>query len=252
MASGEERRMLRIIVVDDEEPARSLLREYLAARDTVELVAECRDGFEAVKAVSELNPDLMLLDIQMPKLDGFEVLELLDPAPAVIFVTAHDEHALKAFEVHAIDYLLKPFGPERLWQALDRAQASLGRAAARRLRGLAEDRRRQAGPLQRILIRERGQVHVVPVARVDYIESEGDYVRVHTKGTGLRKKQRLNELEELLQPGRFVRVHRCYLLNVDRLSRLEPYAKDSRVAVLTDGTRLSVSRAGYARLKELL
>ena len=209
---------IRALVVDDEAPARHLLREYLSAHQEVEVVGECANGFEVLKAVAELRPDLLFLDIQMPKLDGFEVLELLgDERPEVIFVTAYDRYALQAFEVHAVDYLLKPFRAERLAEALERI-------------------RRGAAPRE------------LPPAEL----AQDDYVVFSSGEKKLRKQQTLTELAGSLDPGRFVRIHRSYVLNVDRLERIELYAKDSRVAILRDGSRLPVSRAGYARLRELL
>ncbi len=246
---------LRVAIVDDEEPARMVLREYLEAEDDVEIVAECANGFEAVKAVAELGPDLLLLDVQMPKLDGFEVLELVGRDTAVVFTTAYDEYALKAFDVHAVDYLLKPFGRERLRDALVRARERVGRAAAGRGQGapdLATAARPAGSWITRIVIRDGAEVHVVPIDRVDYIEAQDDYVAVHSAGKTLLKEQTLATLESKLDRRRFVRVHRSFLLNLDRLVRLESTGKDTRAAVLRDGTRLPVSRSGYARLQELL
>lgn len=244
--------VLHAILVDDEEPARRVLREYLAELGQVEVVAECANGFEAVKAVAEQKPDLLFLDIQMPKLSGFEVLELLDHEPAVIFSTAHDEHAVRAFEIHAVDYLLKPYGPERVAEALRRARVRLAAAEREPVRALAKLGRTPGRPLDRVLIRDDAKIHVLPAERIDWIEARDDYVLVRAEGVSHRKAETLAELETELDPQRFVRVHRSYLLNVERLARLDLYAKDSRVAILRDGTRLPVSRAGYARLKELL
>jgi two-component system, LytTR family, response regulator len=243
---------IRTVIVDDEPPARALLREYLSRHPDVEVVAECADGFEAVRAVSELRPDLLLLDIQMPKLDGFEVLELIESDVAVIFVTAHDEHAIRAFEVHAVDYLLKPCSAERLAEALARTRRRMAEGAPTPLQAVAAEARPRSGYLERILLRDGPSVHVVPVEKLDYAEAQDDYVCLRTEGRQLLKKQTLGELEAGLDPRRFVRIHRGYILNVDRLARLELYAKDSRVAILRDGSRLPVSRAGHARLKELL
>ncbi len=242
----------KTIVVDDEEPARRVLCEYLAEHPDIEVVAECANGFEAVKAVAEFLPDLLFLDIQMPKLSGFEVLELLDHEPAVIFSTAHDEHAVRAFEIHAVDYLLKPYGPERLAEALRRAQFRLAAAEREPVRALAKLGRIPGRPVERVLIRDEERIHVLPAERIDWIEARDDYVLVRADGVSHRKAETLADLEAELDPQRFVRVHRSYLLNVERLSRLELYAKDSRVAILRDGHRLPVSRAGYARLRELL
>ena len=242
---------LRVVIVDDEPGARSLLAEYLAAEPDVELVAACANGFEAVKVVGELRPDLLLLDVQMPKLDGFEVLELLEAPPAVVFVTAYDEHAVRAFEVHAFDYLVKPFPPERLAAALDRVRERMarGEAGAPPARAATAARGR---PLERLVVRAGERIHVLPLDRVDYVEARDDAVRIRAGKEDHFKPQTLADLEATLPPGRFVRIHRSYLLNLDRLARLERYAKDSHLAILQDGTRLPVSRAGYARLKSLL
>lgn len=247
---------MRAVIVDDEAPARALLREYLAAHPEVEVVAECANGFEAVRAVSEQAPDLLLLDVQMPGLSGFELLELLDPelrrGLAVIFTTAYDEYAVQAFEVHAVDYLLKPFRPERLAEALARAGERLQRGERQPVAELAGSARRERRPLDRVLVREGPKIHLLPAAAIDYVEARGDYVRFVVAGEAYDKQQTLAELGSLLGPERFLRIHRSYLLNLDRLARLELYAKDSRVAILADGTRLPVSRAGYARLRERL
>lgn len=244
---------LRVLIVDDEEPARRLLDELLAGEDDVEVIGECRNGFEAVQSIQTLAPDLVLLDVQMPKLDGFEVLELLDAPPMVVFVTAYDEYAVRAFEVHAVDYLLKPVSGERLHGALERVRARLAAhespvAAA----PLAKAARPGSGFLERVLVRDGEKVHVVPVARVDYFEAQGDSVVLRVGTDKLRKATTLNDLERELDPGRFLRVHRSYILNLDRLAGLELYAKDSRVAILKDGTKLPVSRPGYSRLRGLL
>ena len=243
---------LRVALVDDEPLARDVLREMLAAHADVEIVAECANGFEAVKAVSELKPDLLVLDIQMPKLDGFDVLELVGREIPVIFATAYDEFAIKAFEVHAVDYLLKPFGPERLGEALTRARARVASKERPAVEPLLAAARSDRSPLQRILIRNRADVHVIPVAKIDYLEAQDDYVGVHAAGKTYLKEQTLSELETLLDTSAFVRIHRRYILNLSRLSKLELAVSDSRIAILTDGTQLPVSRSGYARLRELL
>jgi two-component system LytT family response regulator len=243
---------IRAVIVDDEPLARGLLREYLAQHPEIEIVAECANGFEAVKVVGEQAPDLLFLDIQMPKLDGFEVLELLDRDVAVVFVTAYDQHALRAFEVHAVDYLLKPLSPERLAEAIAHVRRQLGTVTRDTLRRVAAAARPDRKVLDRILVRDQSKVHVIPVEQVDYLEALDDYVCVHIAGAKHLKQQPLAELEQALDPARFVRIHRSYVLNLDRLARIEPYGKDSRVAVLRDGKHLPVSRAGYQRLKELM
>jgi len=243
---------LRVIVVDDEELARALLRELLAAHEDVEIVAECGNGFEAVKAVTEKKPDLLLLDVQMPKLDGFDVLELIGADVPVIFTTAFDQYAIKAFQVHAVDYLLKPFGAERLAEALVRARSRILSRETLPAKALVSEARTARSPLERILIRDKADVHVIPVAKIDYFEAQDDYVSLKVGDRTLLKEQTLSELEQLLDPNRFVRIHRRYLLNVARLVRIEQSVTDSRVAILHDGTELPISRSGYAKLREIL
>lgn len=243
---------MRVAIVDDEELARKLLREYLAAYDDVEIVGECANGFEAVKTVTEHKPDLILLDIQMPRLDGFEVLELIGNEVPVIFVTAYDKYALKAFDVHAVDYLLKPFGPERLREALDRARSRMASKEAVPAKELAASARQPGSYVERVLIRDGSNVHVIPTSKLDYVEAQDDYISFRSEGKQYLKQQTLNEVETALDPAQFVRIHRSYILNLDRLAKLELYAKDSHAAILRDGTRLPVSRSGYARLSDVL
>ncbi len=251
-----EPRRIRTVIVDDETPARALLREYLGAEADVEIVAECANGFDALKRIGELEPDLVLLDVQMPKLDGFELLELLEHPPAVVFVTAYDEYALKAFEVHAVDYVMKPIGRERLAAAIRQARARLAGSAtaapAASPLALAAAARAPGRFTERVLVKDGANVHVIPVERVDWIEAQDDYAAIRSEGKTYLKSQPLAEIAAGLDPARFVRVHRSYVLNVERLARLELYAKDSRVAFLKDGKQLPVSRAGYAKLRELL
>lgn len=243
---------LRALIVDDEALARRVLREELAAHEDVEVVGECENGFEAVKAAAERAPDLVFLDVQMPKLDGFEVAELLGDEASVIFVTAYDEFALKAFDLHAVDYLLKPFSSERLALAIARARERRGARSQPSPAALAASARQPGVALERVLVRDGARVHVIPKDSIDYVEAQDDYVSIRSEGKAYLKEQTLAALESSLDPKQFVRVHRSYLLNVDRIQKLEPYAKESRVAILKDGTRLPVSRAGYARLKSLL
>ena len=245
-------RRLRVAIVDDEAPARSILREYLEQQPGIEIVAECANGFEAVQTVANDKPDLLLLDVQMPKLDGFEVLELIERDVAVIFVTAYDQYALKAFEVHAVDYLLKPFGPERLTQSLDRARARLSQGAAPPQEKLAPRLRDPRSPITRLLIRDGAHVHIVPLTKIDYVEAQDDYVSIHAERRSYLKEQTMGELEGTLDPRHFVRIHRSFLLNIDRLAKVETTDTDSRVAILRDDTRLPISRSGYARLSALL
>jgi two-component system LytT family response regulator len=246
---------LRVVVVDDEALARGILREWLAGHGDIEIVAECANGFEAVKAVTDLRPDLLMLDVQMPKLDGFDVLELVGDAVAVIFVTAYDNYALKAFDVHAVDYLLKPFSEERLAESLDHARTRIRLRepdVLRRQQDVIATARADRAPLERILIRDRADVHVVPVDKIDYLEAQDDYVAVKSAGRSYLKEQTLGELEALLDARAFVRIHRRYVLNLARLAKIELTVTDSRMAILTDGTQLPISRSGYIRLRDLL
>lgn len=243
---------LRVAIVDDEAPARLLLREYLSALPDVEIVAECANGFEAVRAVEETGPALLLLDVQMPGLSGFEVLELLGREVAVVFVTAYDEFALRAFEVHAVDYLLKPFSPERLSEALGRARQRIGRPREVGLDKVTSAARPPGTWPARLVAREGGRVHVIPMEALDLAEARDDYVCLRSGGREVTKQQTLTELAAQLDPARFVRVHRSFIVNVAKIARIERYAKDSRLAVLHDGTKVPVSRAGYASLRLLL
>jgi two-component system LytT family response regulator len=243
---------MRTIIVDDEELARGLVREYLAAYPDIEIVAECSNGFEAVKAATELKPNLMFLDIQMPKLNGFEVIELIDDPPAVIFVTAFDQYALKAFEVHAVDYLLKPYSKQRFDEALSHAREHLSPRTSLRTKEIAAAAKPKDQLLERVLIKEGSKVLVIPAEKIDYVEAQDDYVSFRVEGKSHLKMQRLSDLETMLDPRRFVRIHRSYILNIERLAKIELYAKDSRTAILKDGTQLTVSRTGYEKLKALL
>ncbi|MDN4059957.1 LytTR family DNA-binding domain-containing protein [Massilia sp. YIM B02769] len=245
---------MRVIIVDDEHLARALLREFLGDHPGIEIVAECANGFEAVKAIGELRPDLVFLDIQMPKLDGFEVVELAHSGIAAgtryVFVTAYDQFALKAFEVRAIDYLLKPFSRERLAQALDTVRSRV--PAPEQVQAVVQEAARRNGYLERVLIRDGARVHVVPTPAIDWIEAQDDYVAISAAGKTHLKNGRMAELEEGLDPALFLRVHRSYIVNLGAIARIEAPTKDSWCAVLKDGKRIPVSRSGYAKLKELM
>ena len=243
---------LRVAIVDDEELARRVLREYLSGMPDVEVVAECANGFEAVKAVADLAPDLLVLDVQMPKLNGFEVLELVSRDVAVIFATAHDEYAIRAFEVHAVDYLMKPFSVERLSAAVTRARERLARRDPAPLAALSAAMRPAPSSATRVLIREGARVDVLPVEQIDFVQAQDDYVSYASKGRRYLKEQTLAEVEASLDPARFVRVHRAYVINLDRLTRVELDDRENRIALLSTGDRIPVSRSGHARLGERL
>jgi two-component system, LytTR family, response regulator len=247
-----EPKQLTVVIVDDEAPARALIREYLEQHSDVRVVAECTNGLEAVKAANELKPDLLFLDIQMPKLDGFEVLDLIGrDAAGVVFTTAYDDYALRAFEVHAVDYLLKPFGPERFAESLHLARSRIAQRQPIPARELLETHR-EGSAIDRLLIRDRSHVHVIPVDQIDYIEAQDDYVSIRAAGRSYLKEQTLGELEEQLAARGFLRIHRRFILNVSRLAKIELSEKDSRIAILNDKTELPISRSGYAKLRDLL
>lgn len=240
---------MRVMIVDDEDLARGLVREFFARHADIEIVAECANGFDAVKAITELAPDLVFLDIQMPKLNGFEVVELAGSKTRYIFVTAYDQYALKAFEVHAVDYLLKPYSQQRFDEALAHARTSLRTSDG--LEAVVSDAAARAKPLSRVLIRDGTRVHVIASDKIDFIEAQDDYVQIHSEGKGYLKNQRLAELESQLDPDMFVRIHRSYILNIGCISRIEQ-GKDSHSAILIDGTRIPVSRSGYQKVKNLI
>jgi two-component system LytT family response regulator len=247
---------VRILIVDDEALARSYLLEQLAGEHDVEVTGQATNGFDAVKMAEELPCDLMLLDVQMPKLSGFEVMELLgERAPAVIFVTAHDEFAVQAFQIHAVDYLLKPVEPARLQQALQRVRERMGNPTPERAAVNAQVAAAARPPgqwLERIVIREGTHVHVLGTHTVDYIEAQDDYLLLVAGAKRYRKQQTLAQLETQLDPARFVRIHRSFMINVERIARIEPYAKDSWQVFLSDGSHVPMSRSGYQRLRAVL
>ncbi|WP_440963578.1 LytR/AlgR family response regulator transcription factor [Massilia sp. GER05] len=246
---------MRVIIVDDEPLARAVLREHLGLHPDVEIVGECANGFEAVKAIAELAPDLVFLDIQMPKLDGFEVVELAGAKAHYVFVTAYDQFALRAFDVHALDYLLKPFTRERLAQALAHARERLAAPATEgeaAMRALMSDARARHQPIERVLIRDGARVQVIPVARIDYIEAQDDYVAICSEGRQWLKNQRMAELESQLDPQAFLRVHRSYIVNLGTIARIEPTGKDGHCAVLKSGARIPISRSGYQKVRDLM
>jgi two-component system, LytTR family, response regulator len=246
-----DEKKISTLIIDDEDLARFVLRELVQTHPELTIAAECANGFEAIKAVAEHKPDLIFLDVQMPKLSGFDVLELIGTETAVIFVTAYDQYAMRAFEVHAVDYLLKPIGRERFEAALERAKSRLGERLPAPPE-LAAAARPPKQFLDRIVVRDGTRVTLIPVGKLDYAEAQDDYVALATQGKKHLKQQTIASLEACLDPDRFVRVHRSYIVNFERVVRIEPYAKDSRIAILSDNTRLPVSKSGYARLKTLL
>jgi two-component system LytT family response regulator len=244
---------MKVILIDDEPLARAILNEYLQTYSAVQVLAECGDGFEAVKAIHTHQPDLIFLDIQMPKLNGFEMLELLDKAPAVIFTTAFDEYALKAFDAHAIDYLLKPFSEDRLKIAIEKAQITI----ASKQNGINE--MLNNAPLikevqsPRIVIKDNHQIHIIPFSEIIYLESADDYVKIHTATRYYLKKKTLSFYEDCLPNGDFCRVHRSYIIALSYIAKVEPWEKDGAIITLKHKQiEVPVSKAGYKRLKEIL
>ena len=244
---------MRCVIADDEELARRLLREYLASDADIEVVAECGNGFEAVKAAAEWKPDVLFLDVQMPKLDGFEVLELIDERVAVVFVTAFDQYAMKAFEAAAVDYLLKPFTVDRLRESLERVKRRIGEVRPIAMPpALRESARPPSQYLERIVVKDGTTVHVIPAGKLDCAEAQDDYVSLRSDGRNWLKQQTIASLEAALDPARFLRAHRSWLVNIEKIVRVEPNTKDTWIAILRDGSQVPMSRAGYVRFRDLI
>ena len=246
--------MLKVIIIDDEPLARSILIEYLQKFPELELVQECNDGFEGLKAIMQWQPDLIFLDIQMPKINGFEMLELADQPPAVIFTTAFDEYAIRAFEAHAVDYLLKPFSQERFNKAVQKwlDQRPSAQAKNKSTELLLETAAQIPAQRNRIVVKIAGKIKIIPVQDLEYLEAADDYVKIHTQEGSFLKNKTMNFFEKFLDPLQFVRTHRSYIVNVQQITRLDPYEKDGHLAILTNGSRIPLSKAGYVKLKAVL
>lgn len=245
--------MIKAILIDDEPLARIMVKEYLQAFPQVEVVQECNDGFEGLKAIQQHKPDLLFLDIQMPKINGFEMLELIEQPPAVIFTTAFDEFALKAFEAHAVDYLLKPFSKERFDKALNKwLEQHQPAEVAAKTTALLDTAAQSPEQQERIVVKINGKIKIIPVPDIQYIEAADDYVKVYTKEGSFLKNKTMAFFEQALPPKEFVRVHRSYILQVQQITRIDPYEKDQHIAILRNEVRIPVSKNGYARLKQIL
>ncbi len=247
---------IKVLIVDDEEPARLLLRNYLADNDHFEIAGECENGFEALKAVKELQPKLLLLDVQMPRINGLELLEVLDPCPEIIFTTAYDRYAIKAFEMNAVDYLMKPFSRDRLNIALEKAmdritspQSHPGKQPVQKLMKYMENENEE---ISRIICRKGSKLIVIPVDTIHYIEAQDDYVMIHSDQGSFLKEQRMKYYEMHLCQGYFVRVHRSFIANIMQIAAVEKYGKESFIAIMKNGEQIKVSMAGYKKLKALL
>ncbi len=243
--------MKRALIIDDEPLARMVVQEYLQDIGDVEVIQECGDGFEGIKAINQYKPDLIFLDVQMPKINGFEMLELLDYRPAVIFATAFDEYAIKAFEAHAVDYLLKPFSKDRFRQAV---MKYLGQTQVQAQKQTEQLLQSTAMPAQheRIVVKTGTKVKIIPVNDVLYLEADDDYVSIHTAEGSFLKNKTMGFFEQTLDPLQFVRVHRSYILKVQEITRIDPYEKDAHLAILKSGARIPVSKSGYGKLKQVL
>jgi two-component system LytT family response regulator len=243
--------MSKIVIIDDEPLARSIVKEYLQKYPELEIAEECNDGFEGVKAIQQHQPDLIFLDIQMPKINGFEMLELLDEPPAVIFTTAFDEYAIKAFEAHAVDYLLKPFNQERFDKAIQKWKEQM--AGAQKITNeLLETASQSPAQSQRIVVKTGSKIKIIPVQDVFYLEAADDYVKVHTQEGSFLKNKTMSHFEKTLDPQQFVRSHRSYIVNIQQITRIDPYEKDNHIAILKSGGRVPVSRNGYVKLRAVL
>jgi two-component system LytT family response regulator len=242
--------MKKVIIIDDEPLARSVVKEYLENYSDVVVVTECNDGFEGVKAIAQFKPDLIFLDVQMPKINGFEMLEILSEQPSVIFTTAFDEFALKAFETNAIDYLLKPFSKERFDQAMNKWISKPDeRSPAYNSEQINYS---QPDEKLRIVVKDGTEICIIPTSEIEYLEAYDDYIKIHHKGKTHLKKKTLNHFEKTLDPKQFIRIHRSYLLNINELTKIESFEKNSYSAILRSGKRIPISRTAYAPLKESL
>ncbi|MDQ3049718.1 MAG: LytTR family transcriptional regulator DNA-binding domain-containing protein [Bacteroidota bacterium] len=245
--------MFKVIVIDDEPLARKVILDYLSANDDLTIVAECSNGYEGLKAINQYLPDLVFLDIQMPKISGLELLELLDEPPAIIFTTAFDEYAIKAFEANAIDYLLKPFSSERFEKAIARWSEQRQNATLPGLHNqLIKNLPAPVVPVHRIVVKSGHNIRIIPLEEVLYIEAYDDYIKIHIKNDCFLKKQTMQQTEQLLDDKKFIRVHRSYIVNVSEITRIEPQGKESYLGIMRDGTPLPLSKTGYGKLKSLL
>ncbi|WP_430973213.1 LytR/AlgR family response regulator transcription factor [Sunxiuqinia rutila] len=243
---------LKALIIEDEELARNLLKSYLKDHPSLELIGECENGFEGVQKINELKPDVVFLDIQMPKITGFEMLELLDHKPEIIFTTAYDQYAIKAFDYNAQDYLLKPFSKERLLKAIDKVQERIdkGERSTNRLEQLSTYAVEEY--LDRIVVKDRHKINIIPVDQVRYIESLDDYVLIYTQDGRHMKQKTMKYFESNLNPRDFIRIHRSYIVHIEDMAEIQQYEKESYVVILKDKTKLKVSKTGYKRIKESL
>ncbi len=246
---------LKVFIIDDEEPARALIRNYLNDHDNLEIAGVFTNGFDGIKAINELKPDLVFLDIQMPKLTGFEMLELIDHYPYIIFTTAYDQYAIKAFELNAVDYLLKPFSRERFGAAVNKAIKihENKNEESKSVQDLLKSREKLTEQLHRIAVRSASKIHVIPVHDIHFLAADGDYVMIHTRNSRYLKEKTMKYFESHLDSAVFVRIHRSYIVNVNEISRIELYDKENHIVLLKHNeNRLKASKSGYKLLREVL
>jgi two-component system LytT family response regulator len=244
---------MKALIIDDEPLARSIVKEYLQNYPLVELAQECGDGFEGVKAIQQHQPDIIFLDTQMPKINGFEMLELIDNPPATIFTTAFDEYAIKAFESHAVDYLLKPFSKERFDKAIQKWMNQTNAIVQKNnTQSLLKSVSQSPVQNQRIVVKTAGKIKIIPVEEIHCLEAADDYVKIHTREGSFLKNKTMNHFEQSLDPNIFTRTHRSYIVNIHQITRIEPYEKESYVAILKSGAQVPVSKTGYIKLKQVL
>ena len=243
---------IKAVIIEDEELGRELIKNYLKDQDDIEIIAECENGFEGIKAIQEKNPDLIFLDIQMPKLNGFEMLEILDERPEIIFTTAYNQYAIQAFELNAIDYLLKPFSKERLLDSLEKAKQRLQSESSSndRIKNLMQQPLEEI--IERVVVKSHNKINVIPVDKIRYLEAQDDYVMIYTTEGKHLKQATMKYFENHLDPDDFMRVHRSYIIRLDQVVQLEPYGKDNYVAKLKDGPSVKISKSGFKNLKDKL
>ncbi len=245
---------IRCVTVDDEPLARELLRNYLTKISDIELIAECANGFEALKSIQELDPDLVFLDIQMPKIDGFELLEVLDYKPHIIFITAFDQYAIRAFEMNAVDYLLKPFAKERLIQAIDKARQRINSKTTDQPNAMEDLKKHldnQEKEIDRVVVRQGAKIIIIPVAKIFYLEAQDDYVMIYSELGRHLKEKTMKYFESALPKNSFIRVHRSHLISLSHIASVELYEKNTHLVVMKNGDKLRASQDGYKRLREL-
>lgn len=244
--------MHNVIIIDDEPLARSIVKECLQQHPQLKLVEECGNGFEGVKAIQQHNPDLIFLDVQMPKITGFEMLELLDQPPYIIFTTAFDEYAMQAFEANAVDYLLKPFSQERFDKAINKWMELKSKAQQQLPQQLIQQVGKHPSHNERIVVKTGSRIKIIPLHEVHYLEAADDYVKIVTQEGSFLKKTTMGYYEDILTPSQFIRTHRSYIINVQQITRIDPYEKENHIAILKSGAKVPVSRTGYPRLKSIL